>query len=62
MSDLAKKKDTELREMISQKKRELQELGFSHAKSQPGSVSAHTLRKEIARLCTELNARTSTTE
>ena len=59
MSDLTKKKDNELRELIAEKKRALQDLDFSLGKSKPGSVTHRGLRREIARIYTELQARSN---
>lgn len=57
MSDLAKKTDAQLCEMIIEKKKAIQELDFSLGKSKPGSTTRKGLRREIARIQTELNSR-----
>ncbi|MFW0871230.1 MAG: hypothetical protein ACKKL4_02130 [Patescibacteria group bacterium] len=59
MSKLAKKQVSELREMIAQKKRAIQELDFSLGKSKPGAVTRRNLRREIARLQTEISSRST---
>jgi ribosomal protein L29 len=59
MSDLAKKQEQELREMVAEKKKAIQELDFSLGKSKPGSTTRQGLRREIARIQTELQSRSS---
>jgi len=57
MTDYTKTKDADLAKMLGDKKRELQQFGFSLAASAGGSSRA-TLKKDIARLQTELTSRT----
>ena len=56
MTDYTKSKDADLSKMLGEKKRELQQFGFSLAASAGGSSRA-TLKKDIARLQTELASR-----
>jgi|GEM_PF-4621113 len=56
MTDYTKSKDADLSKMLGDKKRELQQMGFSLAASAGGSSRA-TLKKEIARISTEISKR-----
>ena len=57
MKDLAKQKDSDLRSLVKEKKRRVQEMQFSLSKSKPGEESLRSVKKDIARLLTELSAR-----
>ena len=57
MKDVAKQKDAELTKMLREKKEALRKVRFGVGKN--NTPSAHkTLRREIARIMTELTIRT----
>ncbi len=57
-ADIVKAKDTELTKRIFEAKKEIQEFRFSSAGSrEKNTKKARELKKEIARLNTELNKR-----
>lgn len=58
-TDLQKKKDAELRKMLVEKKEALRELSFGSAGSAKGD-SPRNIRKDIARILTEVTARSKT--
>jgi len=57
MKDLATKKDKDLLSMLTERKRELQDFGFSLAKGKPGERSPQVIKREIARILTEMSSR-----
>lgn len=57
MKDLAKKKDSDLLDMLAEKKKALQDMQFSLSKSKPGEQSMGNVKKDIARIMTELSSR-----
>jgi ribosomal protein L29 len=60
MSDLSKKTVEALKKEISEKKQSLRQFRFDLSGSKTRNVKlGQTLRKEVARLLTELNSRTS---
>ena len=59
MNDLAKKKESELHKLLQDKKKRLQEMHFSLSRSKPGEESVSSVKKDIARILTELNSRST---
>ena len=57
-AELKKKKDNDLMKLLSEKKEELRERSFA-ASGAAKSGSNKDVRKDIARILTELNARSS---
>ena len=56
MTDYTKHKDADLNKTLGDKKRELQQMGFSLAAGADGSKRS-LLKKEIARIATEISKR-----
>ncbi|MEX0909722.1 MAG: 50S ribosomal protein L29 [Candidatus Paceibacterota bacterium] len=60
IKELQKKKDTELFKLLKDKQESLREFRFGVSGSAASNTSqAQALRKDIARVLTELNARTA---
>lgn len=58
MSDITKKSTKELQKELVEKKAELRDFRFSIAGARTGDVKeARNLRKDVARILTELNSR-----
>lgn len=57
MNDLSKKKDQELLDLLLEKKHAIRDMNFSLSKSKPGEKSIASVKKEIAQILTEINAR-----
>lgn len=55
--DLQKKKDADLQKLLVEKKEALREFSFGMSGAAKSGVSANTLRKDIAQILTEANAR-----
>ena len=57
MKDYKNKKDSDLLDMLAEKKASLQTMNFSLSKSATGEQSIAQVKKDIARLLTELSTR-----
>ena len=58
MADLKKQQTKELEKLLRKKRKELQEFRFAMAGSRTRTVKeARTLRRDIARILTEINTR-----
>lgn len=56
-TQLNKKKDQELLDMLAEKKAAIRTMNFSLSKSATGEKSIKAVRKEIAQILTQLRAR-----
>ena len=57
MKDLPQTKDKDLLQLLADKKDELRAMNFSLSKSTPGEKTIRGVKKDIARVMTELNRR-----
>jgi len=57
MAELQKKKDAELVKLLAEKRESLREFRFGVSSTSGNTSEGRTLRKEIARILTELNSR-----
>ena len=60
--DLQKKKDADLQKLLTEKKEALREFSFGMSGAAKSGVSAKSLRKDIAQILTEANARAKSEE
>lgn len=56
-TELTKKKDADLQKLLIEKKEALREYSFGMAGAAKSGVSPQAIRKDVARILTELNAR-----
>ena len=59
MLELKKKQDSELLKMLREKRSELREISFGDVTGRGNVHASANLRKDVARILTELRARTS---
>jgi len=58
-TELTKKKDADLKKLLIEKKEALREYSFGKAGSAKSGLSSQAIRKDIARILTEVNARSN---